>query len=104
MSAVQGEHARRIAQRQPPRQLGRLVYGLVTTEFLAAAGFPGPCVRGQGSTERPVDLSAVQDSFMRPLVDRFYRWFARNRYKLGCGVHCAVPHANLDQEDGWAAA
>ena len=28
--------------------------------------------------------------FARPLVDRFYRWFARNRYKLGCGDHCEV--------------
>jgi predicted DCC family thiol-disulfide oxidoreductase YuxK len=27
---------------------------------------------------------------VRPLVGRFYRWFARNRYRLGCGDHCAV--------------
>ena len=26
--------------------------------------------------------------FARPIADRFYRWFARNRYKLGCGSHC----------------
>ena len=26
--------------------------------------------------------------FARPIADRFYRWFARNRYKLGCGEHC----------------
>jgi predicted DCC family thiol-disulfide oxidoreductase YuxK len=26
--------------------------------------------------------------FARPLAERFYRWFARNRYKLGCGDHC----------------
>ena len=25
---------------------------------------------------------------MSPLVDQFYRWFARNRYRLGCGDHC----------------
>ena len=25
---------------------------------------------------------------MKPLVDQFYRWFARNRYRLGCGDHC----------------
>ena len=25
---------------------------------------------------------------VRLLADRFYRWFARNRYKLGCGEHC----------------
>jgi predicted DCC family thiol-disulfide oxidoreductase YuxK len=37
--------------------------------------------------------------FVRPLVDRFYRWFARNRYKLGCGEHCAVREADLDYGD-----
>ena len=26
---------------------------------------------------------------VRPLVDKSYGWFARNRYKLGCGEHCA---------------
>ena len=25
---------------------------------------------------------------VRPLAERFYRWFARNRYRLGCGEHC----------------
>ena len=38
--------------------------------------------------------------FVRPLVDRFYRWFARNRYRLGCGEHCAVRNADLDYGDG----
>lgn len=26
--------------------------------------------------------------FVRGWTDRFYRWFARNRYRLGCGKHC----------------
>lgn len=26
--------------------------------------------------------------FIRPLAERFYRWFARHRYRLGCGEHC----------------
>jgi predicted DCC family thiol-disulfide oxidoreductase YuxK len=25
---------------------------------------------------------------VRVLADRLYRWFARNRYKFGCGAHC----------------
>ncbi|HZF73090.1 MAG TPA: DUF393 domain-containing protein [Gemmatimonadaceae bacterium] len=37
---------------------------------------------------------------MRPLVDRLYRWFARNRYKFGCGEHCAVRPLDLDYQDG----
>jgi len=36
---------------------------------------------------------------VRPLVDGFYRWFARNRYRFGCGEHCAVRPANLDYQD-----
>lgn len=31
----------------------------------------------------------------RPLADRFYRWFARNRYKLGCGAHCQSRPLNV---------
>jgi predicted DCC family thiol-disulfide oxidoreductase YuxK len=26
--------------------------------------------------------------FMRTIADKVYRWFARNRYRLGCGEHC----------------
>ena len=26
--------------------------------------------------------------FARRIADKFYRWFARNRYRLGCGDHC----------------
>jgi predicted DCC family thiol-disulfide oxidoreductase YuxK len=28
--------------------------------------------------------------FARPLADKFYWWFARNRYRMGCGEHCAM--------------
>jgi len=36
---------------------------------------------------------------VRPLVDRLYRWFARNRYRMGCGEHCAVRPTKLDYGD-----
>jgi predicted DCC family thiol-disulfide oxidoreductase YuxK len=26
--------------------------------------------------------------FVRAIADKVYRWFARNRYRLGCGEHC----------------
>lgn len=26
--------------------------------------------------------------FARTIADRLYKWFARNRYRLGCGEHC----------------
>jgi predicted DCC family thiol-disulfide oxidoreductase YuxK len=36
---------------------------------------------------------------VRPLVDRFYGWFARNRYRIGCGEHCAVRISGVDSGD-----
>ena len=29
--------------------------------------------------------------FARPIAERGYRWFARNRYHLGCSDHCRLP-------------
>jgi predicted DCC family thiol-disulfide oxidoreductase YuxK len=37
--------------------------------------------------------------FARRLADRFYRWFARNRYHLGCGAHCQYRDEMLDYGD-----
>jgi predicted DCC family thiol-disulfide oxidoreductase YuxK len=31
-------------------------------------------------------------------AERFYRWFARNRYKLGCGRHCEYRPYDLNLE------
>jgi predicted DCC family thiol-disulfide oxidoreductase YuxK len=28
--------------------------------------------------------------FVRVFAGKFYRWFARNRYRLGCGEHCQL--------------
>jgi predicted DCC family thiol-disulfide oxidoreductase YuxK len=33
--------------------------------------------------------------FVRAIADRIYRWFARNRYRLGCGEHCQLKPADL---------
>jgi predicted DCC family thiol-disulfide oxidoreductase YuxK len=37
--------------------------------------------------------------FVRPLAEKFYRWFARNRYRLGCGEHCQFRPLELDFHD-----
>ena len=37
--------------------------------------------------------------FVRPLAERFYRWFARNRYRLGCGEHCQLREPVLEFDD-----
>jgi predicted DCC family thiol-disulfide oxidoreductase YuxK len=34
--------------------------------------------------------------YMGAALDRFYRWFARNRYRFGCGEHCQSRPPKLD--------
>jgi predicted DCC family thiol-disulfide oxidoreductase YuxK len=36
--------------------------------------------------------------FARPLAEKFYRWFAKNRYRLGCGEHCQLRGSDLEAE------
>ena len=37
--------------------------------------------------------------FVRVVAEKLYRWFARNRYKLGCGEHCQYRPLDLDYHD-----
>ena len=37
--------------------------------------------------------------FARAIADRFYKWFARNRYQLGCGDHCKSRPLDVDFHD-----
>jgi predicted DCC family thiol-disulfide oxidoreductase YuxK len=37
--------------------------------------------------------------FIRAIADRFYRWFARNRYRLGCGEHCQSRPLDVEFRD-----
>lgn len=37
--------------------------------------------------------------FVRAIADRFYKWFARNRYRLGCGEHCQLRPPDVDFRD-----
>lgn len=65
-------------------------------ESLQLVGPGGQTWQGAAAVEHIVDvlprggwLSWVFDiPGVRVLADRFYRWFARNRYRLGCGEHC----------------
>lgn len=34
--------------------------------------------------------------FVRPIAERAYRWFARNRYHFGCGEHCQTRPLDVD--------
>lgn len=37
--------------------------------------------------------------FVGRLADRFYRWFAKNRYRFGCGEHCQLRPEQLEWSD-----
>ncbi len=41
--------------------------------------------------------------FIRVIADKFYRWFARNRYKLGCGEHCQLRELDVEYNEGSGA-
>lgn len=65
-------------------------------EALQLVAADGTTWQGASAIERLLDvlpkgrlLSWVFSiPFARAAADRFYKWFARNRYKLGCGSHC----------------
>lgn len=80
-------------------------------ESLQLVGPGGRTWQGAAAIERILDLlprgrliSWVFDiPFVRRIADRFYRWFARNRFRLGCGEHCQLRAEQLDfPEDGAA--
>jgi predicted DCC family thiol-disulfide oxidoreductase YuxK len=37
--------------------------------------------------------------FMKPIAERAYRWFARHRYRFGCGDHCTYRKTVVDFRD-----
>lgn len=72
-------------------------------ESVQLIGPGGETWNGAAAVERVLDLLPkgwlvtwlFSIPFVRPIAERFYRWFARNRYHLGCGDHCT---ANLNAE------
>jgi predicted DCC family thiol-disulfide oxidoreductase YuxK len=68
------------------------------TESVQLIGPGGTTWQGAAAVERIIDLLPkgglitwlFSIPFVRPLAERFYRWFARNRYHLGCGDHCTT--------------
>jgi predicted DCC family thiol-disulfide oxidoreductase YuxK len=70
-------------------------------ESVQLVGPGGTTWQGAAAIERLLDVLprggllgwVFSVPFVRALADRFYRWFARNRYRLGCGEHCALKPA-----------
>ena len=73
------------------------------TEAVQLIGADGRTWQGAAAIEHILDvlpkgklLSWVFSiPFVRPLAEKFYRWFARNRYMLGCGDHCQSRSLNV---------
>ena len=65
-------------------------------EALQMIAADGTTWQGAAAIERLLDVLpkgrligwVFRIPYARTLADRFYRWFARNRYRLGCGAHC----------------
>jgi predicted DCC family thiol-disulfide oxidoreductase YuxK len=73
-------------------------------ESVQLIGPNGRTWQGAAAIEQIIDLMpkgklitwVFSIPFVRPLAERFYRWFARNRYKMGCGKHCQLHAADMD--------
>ena len=77
-------------------------------ESVQLIGPDGRTWQGAAAIEQLIDLMpkgklitwVFSIPFVRPLAEKFYRWFAKNRYKLGCGEHCQLRAADIDFAEG----
>ena len=77
------------------------------TESVQLIGPGGETWQGARAVEQILDVMpkgklvswVFKLPFARPLAERFYRWFARNRYRLGCGEHCTYRGEMVDYGD-----
>lgn len=77
-------------------------------EAMQLVGPGGQTWQGAQAIEKLLDILPVggllgwvfKVPFMGGLIDRFYRWFAKNRYRFGCGEHCQLRPQRLDFGDG----
>ncbi len=75
-------------------------------ESVQLVGPGGQTWQGAAAVERIIDLMpkgklitwVFSIPFARPLAERFYRWFARNRYRFGCGEHCQLRPPKVNYE------
>ncbi len=73
-------------------------------EALQLVGPGGTTWQGADAVERLLEVLPLGGALgwvfrvpgFGPLFSRFYRWFARNRYRFGCGEHCASRPLRVD--------
>jgi predicted DCC family thiol-disulfide oxidoreductase YuxK len=102
LSQVLGEWDRRgaieIVSSQTPGVSARFPWILASayTEALQLVGPGGETWEGAAAIEELLHILPrgrfirwiFRVPFVRHSADRFYKWFARNRYRMGCGAHC----------------
>lgn len=67
-------------------------------EAMQLVGPGGQTWAGAAAIEKLLDILprggvlgwAFEVPLFGPAFDRFYRWFAKNRYRFGCGEHCQM--------------
>jgi len=77
-------------------------------QALQLIGPGGATWQGAAAVEKIIDVMprgrllswVFKIPFVRTIADKFYRWFARNRYRLGCGDHCTVTADTAWVDDG----
>lgn len=74
------------------------------TESVQLIGPGGRTWQGAAAIEQLLDILprgrwigwVFKLPFVGWLADKVYRWFARNRYRFGCGEHCQLRPQQLD--------
>jgi predicted DCC family thiol-disulfide oxidoreductase YuxK len=93
-----GQRAMEVVPSQAPGVQARFPWipARAYTESLQVVGPGGQTWQGAAAIEQILNVLpkgalvawVFRIPFARATADRFYRWFARNRYRLGCGEHC----------------
>ena len=73
-------------------------------EAVQLVGPGGETWQGAAAVEKLLDILphgswlgwVFEIPYMGRAIDRFYKWFARNRYRFGCGEHCQSRPNRLD--------
>ena len=103
------DHLLDIVPQQAPGVMARFPWipSSAFAEALQLIRFDGATWSGAAAIEKLLEVlpkgRLVSWLFKIPLVrvlaEKFYRWFARNRHRLGCGEHCATRLPDVSFED-----
>jgi predicted DCC family thiol-disulfide oxidoreductase YuxK len=104
------QHDLEIVSSQQPGVMARFAWipPAAYADALQLVAADGATWQGAAAIERLLDVLPrgrliswiFRVPFARAIADRVYRWFARNRYRLGCGAHCRVRPRDVGGGEG----